>query len=398
MPALISPETREETPNSPARPKSSNRSFPFSIRTLHRDLKLLSENLYHANIKIGSGASRIARVDVQDFAPPSQVLEVWQSFRSPKKPPQLLVFEELGEAVRQMTEQRRLIYEAHTIDLDLYRAIPGSQLDAFLQDFQTLEALCDRLLNSVLQSYTEAKNRFLREEIQPLLQAGYFGDDLTQRRLEIYANRFPSLEKIQKRFGAQLLGPFKIQSLREALQADAEAQRAQAQRAQAEAALAQAKAERSRIETEAWAAEEKTRAEVAAYRKASAYQETQIRSAIEEKVEELRNQLLQLLHRNLQKLSEKNYEPGKLPAGLKKQFAELVQSASILSQTDQSLAQVVADLTQLNTTATTRTAPQDTLREQVDELLERLETTLAMPDLDAVEELGSEDRAVWTNW
>lgn len=398
MSVLSSPETCEEISNSPTPTTPSKRSLPFSVRTLRRDLKLLSENLYHAELKIGSGASRIARVDVQDFAPPSQVLEIWQSFRSPKKPPQLLVFEELGEAVRQMTEQRRLIYEAHTIELDLYRAIPGSHLDAFLRDFQTLEAVGERLLNSVLQSYAEAKNRFLREEIQPLLQAGYFGDDLTQRRLEIYANRFPSIEKIQKRFGVQLRGPFKIQSLREALQADAESKRAQAERAQAEVELAQAKAERSRIESDAWAAEEKARAEVLAYRRAFEYQERQIRSAIGEKVEALRGQMLQLLHRNLQKLSEKNYEPGKLPAGLKKQLAELVQSASILSETDQSLAQVVADLTQLNTTATTRTAPQDTLREQVDELLEQLETTLAVPDLGAVDELGSEDRAVWTNW
>ncbi|MCY7322759.1 MAG: hypothetical protein LH660_13395, partial [Phormidesmis sp. CAN_BIN36] len=82
----------------------------------------------------------------------------------------------------------------------------------------------------------------------------------------------------------------------------------------------------------------------------------------------------------------------------KRQLEELTESASILSGTDQSLAQVVEGLTQVNATASVPQAAQDILRVQVDALLSQLESRLRVPELEVIESLGNDDRAAWLKW
>jgi hypothetical protein len=90
----------------------------FTLRTIQRDLKLLSErHLYYAEIEISGGANRVTTVDVEDFSLPSAVLQVWKTTRSRKKAPQVMVFDELANAVKQLNEQRRLIYRTHLTSL-----------------------------------------------------------------------------------------------------------------------------------------------------------------------------------------------------------------------------------------------------------------------------------------
>jgi cytochrome c556 len=375
-------------PPSAAKPK-------FTLRTIQRDLKLLSErHLYYGEIEISGGANRITSVDVEDFSLPAAVLQVWNSTRSRKKAPQVLVFEELARAVKQLNEGRRLIYRDHTVSLQVYRTILGSRLEGFMNAFETLQAQSNTLLSKVLESHAEAKSRFLRDEIQPLLKAGYFSDEETQQRLALYANRFPKLEQIQIRFGVQMKGPFKMQTWREALEEDATARRLLAERDRLAADIAQSHAERTSAEQQIWQVEQERRVYQAAY----AQQQQQINSAIASKVSEVQHQVLNLLHRHLSKLSEKGYQPGKLPPGLKRQLEELAESASLLSNTDQSLAQVVESLNQVNATARVPQSDQDKLRSQVNDLLTHLESRLRVPELEVVEGMGSDDRAAWLKW
>jgi hypothetical protein len=374
----------------------------FNIHTIKRDLRILTEtSLYYAEIEISGGANRVTTVDVEDFSLPDAVLQVWNNTRSRKKAPQMMVFEKLAialpsSAVRQLTEKRRLIYKDHTVYLQIYRTIPGSYLEGFMSAFSELQTYSNSLMQSVLENHTEAKARFLHDEIRPLLAAGHFNDEETQRKLALYANRFPKLEQIQLRFGVQMKGPFRMQTWREALAEDTEGQQLLAERDRIEADLAQSRAETIVADQQIWMADQERRA----FQSAHNYQQQQIRSAIalpstESKVSEVQHQVLNLLYRNLQRLSEKDYQPGKLPSRLKEHLEALAESASVLSQTDASLAQVVAGLTQVNATARTPQSEQDTLRGQVDDLLRQLESRLRPPELEIVEDLGNDDRATW---
>jgi hypothetical protein len=378
-----------------AEPQPTSSSIPklsYSIRTIKRDLKLLTEqHLYYAEIEISGGANRVTTVDMEDFCLPAAVLEQWKTMRSKKQSPQVLVFNELVEAVKQLQEQRRLIYRDHTVHLHLYRTIPGSHLEAFMTAFTTLQTRSNTLLSNVLTSHAEAKAKFLNDEIRPLLEAGYFSDEETRRKLEVYAHRFPKLEQIQVRFGVQLKGPFRMQTWREALAEDTEAQRLVAERDRFAAEIAQSTAARLAADQKIQQAEQERRA----YQTAYAYQQQQIRSAIDSKVSEVQHQVLNLLYRSLKKLSEKDYQPGKLPPGLRQQLVDLAESASLLSQTDRSLAQVVTDLHQVNAIARVPQPEEDRLRTQVDELLTQLESRLRVPALEVVEILGDDDRATW---
>jgi hypothetical protein len=391
---LDRPVTTAEIPSEAELPPSVARA-KFTLRTIQRDLKLLSErHLYYGEIEINGGANRVTTVDVEDFSLPAAVLQVWNSTRSRKKAPQVLVFEELARAVKQLNEGRRLIYRDHTVSLQVYRTILGSHLEEFMNAFEKLQAQGNTLLSRVLESHAEAKSRFLRDEIQPLLKAGYFSDEETQQRLALYANRFPKLEQIQIRFGVQMKGPFKMQTWREALEEDATAQQLLAERDRLAADIAQSHAERTIAEQQIWQVEQERRVYQAAY----AQQQQQISSAIASKVSEVQHQVLNLLHRHLSKLSEKGYQPGKLPPGLKRQLEELAESASLLSNTDQSLAQVVESLNQVNATARVPQSDQDKLRSQVNDLLTHLESRLRVPELEVVEGMGSDDRAAWLKW
>jgi len=244
--AQISPEVESLS-------SSSERKPNFTLRTIKRDLKLLTErHLYYAEIEISGGANRVTTVDVEDFSLPAAVLQVWKTTRSRKKAPQVMVFEELADAVKQLNEQRRLIYKDHTVSLQIYRTIPGSHLEGFMSAFTELQAQSDRLLSNVLESHTEAKTRFLRDEIRPLLTAGYFSDEETQHKLALYANRFPKLEQIQIRFGVQMKGPFQMQTWREALEEDAAAQQLLAERDRLTADIAKSRSAAVAADQETW--------------------------------------------------------------------------------------------------------------------------------------------------
>jgi hypothetical protein len=380
---------------SPVEPTSfseSTNQSKYTIRTIKRDLKILTEpQLYYAEIEISGGANRVTTIDVEDFSLPTAVLQVWKTTRSRKKPPQVMVFEELANAVKQLNEQRRLIYKDHTVSLQVYRTIPGSLLEGFMTAFTRLQSQSQTLLSNVLESHAEAKARFLQDEIHPLLSAGYFNDAETRDRLTTYANRFPRLEQIQIRFGVQLKGPFQMQSWRDALSEDTVAQQLLAERDRLAAEIAQSTADKMAADQQIQQAEQERRA----YQSAYAYQQQQIRSAIDSKVSEVQHQVLNLLYRSLKKLSDKDYQPGKLPPGLRQQLEDLAESANLLSQTDRSLAQVVTDLHQVNAIARVPQQKEDCLRIQVDELLHQLESRLRVPALEVVETLGNDDRATW---
>ena len=68
----------------------------YNPRTIRRDLALLTEErLYTVEIKVRAGGSRVSMVDVADFIPPIEVLDVWNSLSSKTKPPQIRLFESL---------------------------------------------------------------------------------------------------------------------------------------------------------------------------------------------------------------------------------------------------------------------------------------------------------------
>jgi hypothetical protein len=375
--------------------KASKAPTGFTIRTIERDLRLFSEErMYYAEIKICGGDSRVAAIDVEDFAPPQEVLAAWRALGRKVQPPQIKVFQELKQAIDELTEERRKIYAECTIDLLPYRAIPGSCFGHFIERYQALQALSTEKLNQVLAAYRTSKERWLREEIQPMIAAGQFSSELTQRRLEVYERRYPKLEKIQQRFGIQLKGPFRLESFQEALQRDAELQRLELERSQTQLMVSQAQAEQQKVEAEIRVTQAQTNAELNALQQAYQYQQQQIRSVIDQKIVELREQILKLLVHNLRKLLNKDYCPGKLPKGLKQQFQSLAESAAVLSQHDQSLAEVLTNLNQVQSTATSQQSEHGTLRSQASTLLADLERQLQIPDLDRLE-ADDIDRSDW---
>ncbi|BAY59785.1 hypothetical protein NIES2135_66620 (plasmid) [Leptolyngbya boryana NIES-2135] len=375
--------------------KTSKAPTGFTIRTIERDLRLFhEERMYYAEIKICGGDSRVAAIDVEDFAPPSEVLIAWRALGRKAKPPQIKVFEELKQAIADLTEERRKIYAECTIDLLPYRAIPGSSFGHFIDRFRALQGLSVEKLNQVLAAYRSSKERWLREEIQPMIAAGQLCDEQTQRRLEVYARRYPKIEKIQQRFGVQLKGPFRLESFQDAVQRDTALKQLDLERSQAQLMLTQSQAEQQKAETEIQIAQSQANAELNALQQAFSYQQQQIRGAIDQKIVELRSQILKLLIHNLRKLLNKDYCPGKLPTGLKQQFQSLAESAAVLSEHDHSLAEVLTHLNQVQSTATNQRSEHDLLRSQASDLLADLEVKLQTPDLDRIESEGI-DRSDW---
>jgi hypothetical protein len=367
----------------------------FTIRTIERDLRLFSEErMYYAEIKICGGDARVAAIDVEDFAPPQEVLAAWRALGRKVQPPQIKVFQELKSAIDDLTEERRKIYAECTIDLLPYRAIPGSRFEHFIDRYQALQAISLEKLNQVLAAYRTSKERWLREEIQPMIEAGQFSSELTQRRLEVYERRYPKIEKIQQRFGIQLKGPFRLESFQEVLQRDVELQRLELERSQTQLSVTQAEAEQQKTEVQIRVTQAQATAELNALQQAYQYQQQQIRTAIDQKIVELREQILKLLVHNLRKLLNKDYCPGKLPKGLKQQFQSLAESAAVLSQQDHSLAEVLTNLNQVQSTASNQQSEHETLRSQASTLLADLEKQLQIPDLDRLEADGI-DRSDW---
>jgi hypothetical protein len=330
-------------------------------RTIARDLTILTEqHLYNVEIKVCGGSGRVAKVDLEDFAPPEEVLEVWKSLGSKTKPPQLRLFEALDQAVKDLTEQRRQIYDQLTVHLGIERVVGGTRLVDFQTAFEQLQGHSQTRLESVLQEHAYAKSQWLENEIRPLLEAGRFNSWEVRDRLNQYALRFPSYEKIERKFGVQLkFNP--TSSFQDLLRRDIEWQEQLAERAQAEAN---------------WMRSENSRNEALAAQRALQLQEQRLRSAIDEKVSEVRTQTLALLRQHLERVLSSGWNAGAMPAGMQRQLESLAASAQVLTQSDQSLAVVVERIDRIRETGADRSADEGALQDEVAALLNQLNQQL----------------------
>ena len=110
-------------------------------------------------------------VDVADFIPPAEVLDVWNSLSTKTKPPQIRLFESLETAVKTLAEYRRSLYENYTIQLGIDRVIGDTQFHEFLTAYETAKSKSTQLLETVLADHAIAKQQWLETEIRPLLSA-----------------------------------------------------------------------------------------------------------------------------------------------------------------------------------------------------------------------------------
>jgi hypothetical protein len=357
-----------------------------NTRTISRDLALLTEaHLYNIEIKVCGGAGRVAKVDVEDFAPPPEVLQVWKSLGSKTKAPQIRLFEALDEAVKTLMEDRRRIYDTHTIHLGIERVVGGSKLVEFQAAFEALQHKSEVLLNHILTEHARAKADWLNLEILPLLNAGNFDGGDVRSRLNAYALRFPSYERIEAKFGVQLkFNP--TTSFHELLQRDTVWQRQLADRTQAEADWLRAQAEQRQIADEA-----------VAVQRALRLQEQRLRSAIEEKVAEVQMQVLEVLKRNLQRVVDASWNAGSMPSGMQEQLRSLAESARIITETDASFGDWGERIEQVRQTGVNCATEAD-LQAQVAELLRDLNQRLDVPTLTLIEGGIELDRAYFVDF
>ncbi|MFM2431910.1 MAG: hypothetical protein RLZZ511_3123 [Cyanobacteriota bacterium] len=362
-------------------------NYATNTRTIARDLALLTEaNLYNIEIRVCGGAGRVAKVDVEDFAPPPEVLDVWRSLGAKTKAPQILLFEELDKAVKTMTEDRRRIYDSHTIHLGIERVVTGSKLVEFQAAFEALQQKSEVLLNHVLTDHARAKSDWLNLEILPLLNAGNFNGADVRSRLNDYAMRFPSYERIEAKFGVQLkFNP--TTSFRDLLERDIRWQQQMAERAQAEADWLQAQAQQLQITDEAMAAQRALR-----------LQEQRLRSAIEEKVAEVQTQVLNVLRRNLQRVVDASWNSGSMPIGMQEQLRSLAESARIITQSVASFGDLGERIDAVRRTGVDRQADENQLQAEVESLLRDLDNRLQVPELTLIEGGGGIDRAYFIDF
>ncbi|GAC1453810.1 MAG: hypothetical protein NVSMB70_21020 [Chamaesiphon sp.] len=112
----------------------------------------------------------------------------------------------------------------------------------------------------------------------------------------------------------------------------------------------------------------------------------------------MRSSVLGVLHKKLTKLQDKDYQPGFLPPGLRSDLQSLIESAKVLSDTDQSLSDVLTGLVELNSTSSNRHSEPDVLRSQIDALLQGLESRLEVPELESNTGDGHLERSQWVNF
>ena len=346
----------------------------YNTRTIRRDLALLTEaRLYTVEIKVRAGGARVSMVDVADFAPPAEVLDVWSRLSNKTKPPQIRLFESLEIAVKTLAEYRRSLYETYTIQLGIDRVIGGSQFHKFLTAYETARSKSTQLLETVLADHAVAKQEWLENEIKPLLTASLGDRDLLQERLIIYANRFPCYDKIERRFGMEFRYT-PTRSYQELLSDNLETKQLLAQTAIAQANYMEAR-NRETVSTE----------EAEALRRARVYQDERIRSAIEEKVIEVRVQVLSVLQRQLQQVVDRGWLSGRLPVGMQRDLESLAESATVLTETDQSFSEIADRLEQVRATGRDRNQPEAELQFQVQQLLQQIQNRLTVPETDVVE-------------
>ncbi len=355
----------------------------YNPRTIRRDLALLTEDrLYAIDITIRAGGSRVSMVDVADFAPPAEVLDIWNSLHHKTKPPQIRLFEALELAVKALVEERRALYDRWTVQLGIERVVGGSQFPDFLNAYETAKAKGAELLETVLAEHASAKSQWLETEIRPLLAATLNRSDLHDR-LAIYENRFPSYDRIARFFGMEFrYNP--TRSYRELLGNQVETQQLLAKSAIAEAEYTEATNRRRISEDEA-----------IALQRAMTYQDQRIRSAIEEKVSEVRVQVLSVLQRQLQQVVDRGWISGRLPVGMQRDLESLAQSAQVLTQTDRSFADIAIHLNQVNETGRDRTQPESELQNQVQQLLNQIQNHLTVPESEPLETL---DRSAFVDF
>ncbi|MBE9032425.1 hypothetical protein IQ266_22055 [filamentous cyanobacterium LEGE 11480] len=355
-----------------------------NVRTIGRDVTIVQKsNLYAIEIKIYSGGGRITPVDVEDFLPPEEVLNVWKNLGSKTKPPQMRLFELLDQAVKTLTEERRRIYDAHTVHLGLERVVGGSQLVDFQRAFEALQAQSRTLLREVLREHAYAKSQWLNQEIRPLLEAGRFSSLEVRERLNQYAMRFPAYEKIEAKFGIQLkFNP--TSSFHDLIQRDTAWQQQMADRASAEAD---------------WINAETQRDEAIAAQRAVRYQEQRLRSAIDEKVAEVRGQMLSVLHDALQRVSDAGWNAGAMPNGMQQRLKALAESAQVLSVTDHSLATMVEQINGVRSIGARPSENENALQNQVAALLGQLNHQMQQQTTELLEDADSGfDRSDFVDW
>ena len=363
----------------------------YNPRTIRRDLALLTEDrLYATDITIRAGGSRVSMVDVADFAPPSEVLDIWNSLHHKTKPPQIRLFEALELAIKALVEERRALYDRWTVQLGIERVVGGSQFPDFLNAYEAAKVKGGELLETVLADHANAKSQWLETEIRPLLAATLNRSDLHDR-LAIYENRFPSYDQIARFFGMEFrYNP--TRSYRELLGNQVETQQLLAKSAiPVPGGFANAEAEY----TEATNRRRISEDEAIALQRAMTYQDQRIRSAIEEKVSEVRVQVLSVLQRQLQQVVDRGWISGRLPVGMQRDLESLAQSAQVLTQTDRSFADIATHLTQVNETGRDRTQPESELQNQVQQLLNQIQNHLTVPEPDQSETL---DRSAFVDF
>ena len=346
----------------------------YNTRTIRRDLALLTEaRLYTVEIKVRAGGARVSMVDVADFAPPAEVLDVWSRLSSKTKPPQIRLFESLETAVKTLAEYRRSLYETYTIQLGIDRVIGGTHFHEFLTAYETAKSKSAQLLEDVLEDHAIAKQQWLETEIKPLLSASVADREHLQERLTIYANRFPSYDQIERRFGMEFRYT-PTRSYQELLNDNLETKYLLTQTAIVEAEYLEA-TNRQRISNE----------EADALRRARVYQDQRIRSAIEEKVSEVRVQVLSVLQRQLQQVVDRGWLSGRLPVGMQRDLESLAESAIVLTETDQSFSEIADRLQEVRATGRDRNQPESELQLQVQQLLQQIQNRLTVPETEVSE-------------
>ena len=279
-------------------------------------------------------------------------------------------------------EERRALYDRWTVQLGIERVVGGSQFPNFLNAYEMAKAKGSELLETVLADHASAKSQWLETEIRPLLAATLNRSDLHDR-LAIYENRFPSYDRIARFFGMEFrYNP--TRSYRELLGNQVETQQLLAKSAIAEAEYLEA-TNRKRLSED----------EAIALQRAMTYQDQRIRSAIEEKVSEVRVQVLSVLQRQLQQVVDRGWISGRLPVGMQRDLESLAQSAQVLTQTDQSFADIATHLTQVNATGRDRNQPEDELQHQVQHLLNQIQSHLTVPESEPLETL---DRSAFVDF
>ena len=121
---------------------------------------------------------------------------------------------------------------------------------------------------------------------------------------------------------------------------------------------------------------ENSRNEALAAQRALQLQEQRLRSAIDEKVSEVRTQTLALLRQHLERVLSSGWNAGAMPAGMQRQLESLAASAQVLTQSDQSLAVVVERIDRIRETGADRSADEGALQDEVAALLNQLNQQL----------------------